>query len=325
MVPKRHADSGAGFAVGGVVRQVVGNGEAFIAGRRADAARDVHPAFRDILPDLFQIRHQLLVTADGRQIGDGTVEIHRAHRLAGDFVLLSDRLMVLSVLAEELALFGPPAYFEEESRLVEIFLFVRQMIQLDQSKFNFLVAGSLNAFARAEDRDDVIGEFLRNIEQLVLPRGLIISDARLDQMPGAIQLVTVREAFPTLFRLDYGEVCIEVAIRLLRGGYLINDGIDALFQLWVAFHGERISDAFDDLVHIGIVEEKTLVFAFGLLGGAGKVLQSARDLALTKVCRNGGGLVGAEPWVPKRIVDVHLRKWNGRQMLGLVSCRIAGE
>ena len=52
VVPERHADGGAGFSVGRVVGEVVGDGESLVLGGGPDAARDVHLAKHNVVPDL---------------------------------------------------------------------------------------------------------------------------------------------------------------------------------------------------------------------------------------------------------------------------------
>ena len=82
----------------------------------------------------------------------------------------------------------------------------------------------------------------------VLAGGLVVGDGRLDQVAGAIQFVAVLDVLPALLRLDEGVIGVEVAVGLLGGGDLVDDGVGALFQVGVALVGQRVGDALDDLV-----------------------------------------------------------------------------
>ena len=73
-----------------------------------------------VVPDAFQGVEQSLVAGQRGHVGHAAVQVHRPHGVAGHFGLLADRLVVLGVFAEQLALVGSAAHVEEEFGLVEV-------------------------------------------------------------------------------------------------------------------------------------------------------------------------------------------------------------
>ena len=108
----------------------------------------------------------------------------------------------------------------------------------------------------------MVGHFAGHVEQLVLAGGLLVGDGRLDQMAGAVQFMAVLDVLPAILRLDERVIGVEIAVRLLGGGDVVDDGVGPLLQVGVALVGQRVGDAFEDLVDIGIVVERPSCLPF---------------------------------------------------------------
>ena len=86
-----------------------------------------------------------------------------------------------------------PALTQEEHGPVEIASVASLAVQLDQRELDLLVTVGAPESVRAERLADVIREAHRRVEQHPLARGPNVGQARLNQVPGAIQLVLVRQ------------------------------------------------------------------------------------------------------------------------------------
>ena len=272
VVPQADADGGARLAISRVVGQIVGDGEALVARRRADAAGQVHLVLRHVVPDFVHRGQQPFVAGDRRRVGHREVEVHRPHRVADHLRLFADRLVVLGVLAEQLAAVRLAALVEKEQRQFEVAFLLGGPVELDEGQLDLLVAAGLVALVGAENRVDVVGQFAGDLEQLVLAGGLPVGDRRLDQVAGAVQFVAELVAFPAILRLDEGVIGVEVAVRLLGGGDEVDDRVGPLLQIGVALVGQRVGDAFQHLVHVGIVVEPPSCLPFSRPAATAKFL-----------------------------------------------------
>ena len=154
----------------------------------------------------------------------------------------------------------------------------------------------------AEDGVDVVGQLAGHVQELALAGGLVVGDGRLDQVAGAVQFVAVLDVLPAILRLDEGVIGVEVAVGLLGGGDQVDDGVGPLLQLGVALVGQRVGDAFEDLVDVGVVVElRPSCLPVLQPGGDGEVLDAAGDLALAQVGLDGGGAVGAQARAPEGV------------------------
>ena len=101
---KRHAageqgqtKGGAGFGIGGAVGQMIGHGKGFASGLGTDSAGDVHLLFINIVEQALGGSLQLGITQLQSQIGNGTVQIYRTHRMTQGLILLRYRHMELRI------------------------------------------------------------------------------------------------------------------------------------------------------------------------------------------------------------------------------------
>jgi len=85
-------------------------------------------------------------------------------------LLLNDRLVVLGILAVELAALLLAPHIEKELGQVEVFLLAREPVELDQSDLNLLVTGRVRPLSRTKLSRDEVGAFERPCGFLALPR-----------------------------------------------------------------------------------------------------------------------------------------------------------
>ncbi len=98
MRPEDESDCRACLGIGSLIGQVIVESEAFVGARRTDAARQVHPPQRYILPKALARGQELGITRLARQIRHGAIEVHRAHGVAHHLDLLAHRQVRLAVV-----------------------------------------------------------------------------------------------------------------------------------------------------------------------------------------------------------------------------------
>ena len=95
--PKKQANCGASFRIAFQVRQVVVLRKSLILGRRAQASGQVEFAPAEILPKIFADSSELIVFQFVSKICSRAVEVHCAHGVADNFMLLAKRLVRLHI------------------------------------------------------------------------------------------------------------------------------------------------------------------------------------------------------------------------------------
>src|SRR5215211_4631997 len=130
---------------------------------------------------------------------------------------LADRTMVLPVVPAEPAVAeqAGAAPIDEVSGLLQIPLVPGFPVQLDKSAFDLWVAADAIdlAWLGAHRVDDEAS----HLQEPGAARGPVQSDGGLDEMTGAVQLVSPLELNEPFTRKPDLEVGVQVAVRLLRG------------------------------------------------------------------------------------------------------------
>ena len=111
-----------------------------------------------------------------------------------------------------------------------------------------------------------VGVFAHDVQQRRLAGRLIIGDAGLDHMPGAVELVAFFQVLPFVFRLLDDEVGVQVAVRLLRAADQRDQLVRLPFQLCVRPQHQRIGRRFQPLGHVAVLEDHAVKFAPALPG-----------------------------------------------------------
>ncbi len=166
----------------------------------------------------------------------------------------------------------------------QVALLAGAAVQLDEGGLDLGVAAHAvdAALARAEDRVDVVGEAPGDVEEPGAAGGAPERDRRLDQVPGAVQLVAPVQLGPAPVGAHHLVVGLEVAAVLLGLGEQPGDLLDAFGQPGrLVGAGGRVpelpGDRFQPLVDVR-VEERQVV---DVLAGRG----ARREAEVVEVAR----------------------------------------
>ena len=233
LVPEGIGDGGAGLQIGRRVRQLVVVAERFALVARTDAAREVHFFRDDIIPKRVDGAHQRAVAGQCGDIRHAGVEIARADRVTDSFGLLDDRDVVLAVGAKDLAAqVTASSHVDEELCEVEVARVACGAVELAQADLDFLVTRHALELigGRAEGLVDQIGAFAGHIEQRAFAGDGEMGCRRLVQMADVVKFMAGGQVAPALFaghavREAQRARGVEIAVRLLRGGHLGDQGI----------------------------------------------------------------------------------------------------
>jgi len=236
--------------------------------------------------------------------------------VAGRLGLLGDGLVILAVVAVDLRplLTLPAADVEEEPRELEVLVAAGDVGELDQRQLDFLVSGHVVAFLGPEDAGDVVGELDRDVQQRLLAGGAIVSDGRLEEMPGAVQLVAGAAVRPPALRLLERVVAVEVAVGLLGGGDPGDDLVDLPVEVRVAVGLEQVGSALQHLVDVGVVEVNALKAAFHEAAGLGEIAEAPGLPAPLEVVRDRPRAVRLDARGPEFVLDGHLGERHGLEL-----------
>src|SRR5580692_7916719 len=105
-----------------------------------------------------------------------------------------------------------------------------------------------------ERRRDVINVVLHDVEPSATTRRSEVSDRALEQMPCVVELVVVAQVGPTLVRLAAVVPAVEIAVRTLRFGEILYDGVDLCFDRLVAPVRKRVARRLDPLADVRVPE-----------------------------------------------------------------------
>ena len=279
---------------------------------RPDPARNVHLPLNDVRPESIGSIDQGPIPRVEGHIGHGTVQVHRPHRVADDFRLLSDGHVVLIVWPPQSAPGFVAPEIQEEPCEIEISFFSRCLVKFHQGQFDLFVAAKAESLRRSKRVVDTVGIPRGHAKKRAFAGGAPMGDGGLEQVAGTIQLVLVLQVGPALSRLGQGIVRVEVSIRLLRGGNFGNRGVNHSFQRGIAIGGQGVGRALDQLEYIGIVGAGALVIASDQLCGLGEVADASRLLAALEDVWNRLVAIDSQSRGPKRVVKLHRGVWYGR-------------
>src|ERR1017187_1808736 len=103
---------------------------------------------------------------------------------------------------------------------------------------------------------------------------------------------------------------VEVAVRLLRRGDLLDQSIDVGVELGIWMNAEGVGGALDHFVDVSVVEGIRRIFvvverlARKRLGGADEIIDASGLLIFLKGERDGDGAVGLDAGRPESVVDM---------------------
>jgi len=323
VVPEDAADGRAGLVVGRQVGQFVVIAEGFAPVAGAQPAGQRHLLVDDILPQGLDRGEVLLIAGQGGDIGHGGVHVHRPHGVADRLPLLDNRQMILHVAGvakgpHQLPPVRAPALIQEELGQVEIFLLPGQAVQLDQPQLHLLMPRHGVQGVRAEDPADQVGGAPGDIQEGALAGGLVVGDRALKHVAEVVQLVAHEQVRPAgragglrrMLRVDRPRG-VEVAVRLLGGGDLLDDAVDVSFQRRIRLHLQGVGRPFDHLENIRVVELVADVGAGHLAGGFDEVSDAPGFLTLLEIVGDRHLPVGLDARQPEGILNAHPGKRDG--------------
>jgi len=185
------------------------------------------------------------------QICHGCIHIDSTHTVSYRFFLFINGSMALVILyilrnhskmipitlcgflSKKSRIFPP--LLKKISRLLFVGLISCCMIHAHQTYFNLLMPRYSGQLVRPESVYDVSRHAFHNLKQLILAGSLIICDSSLHHMTCTVQLVTLKQILPSVLRLFYCEICIQISIRLLCTSDQFNRLISQFFQLFISF------------------------------------------------------------------------------------------
>ena len=98
---------------------------------------------------------------------------------------------------------------------------------------------------------------------------------RLEEVPGAVQLVVVIEVRPALVRFVDLVGGVDVAIGLLRGSHQRDDLVHHFLDLRIADVGEVEGGGFEPFVDVGVHKDGAAIFALACTGSQSQVVEVA--------------------------------------------------
>ena len=121
--------------------------------------------------------------------------------------------------------------------------------------------GISSDFVLAEPLADEIGCSLHDVEKLLLPESLFPGYGRFDHVTHAVELVGLVKVCPPVGGILYDEVGVDISVGLLS----LSDGIYNFFgfclQLRVRSYRKRVSDCFQPLGDVAVLEDHSVEFS----------------------------------------------------------------
>ena len=224
------------------------------------------------MPDGVQGRKQRGVSHHGYNVCHARIKVGGAHGMSQGGTLFTHWMMLLCIVVFQPALsigfIGNTSNVNEFLCHIQIELFARCLIQLDQSQFYFLVSGSLHDWlsvvivgvALKEHFVDVSSVLLRHIQPLALAGCTEISYGPLIHVTHVIEFVAVVYkgirpvagvvvGIAQMRRQDM--MLIKITIRCLRGGDDINNLVHLLLQGGILLQCKQTGRTLHHLEQVG--------------------------------------------------------------------------
>ena len=211
------------------------------------------------------------------QICHGCIHIDSTHTVSYRFFLFINGSMALVILyilrnhskmipitlcgflSKKSRIFPP--LLKKISRLLFVGLISCCMIHAHQTYFNLLMPRYSGQLVRPESVYDVSRHAFHNLKQLILAGSLIICDSSLHHMTCTVQLMTLKQILPSVLRLFYCEICIQISIRLLCCGDNIYNVISSLFKRSIRLYYQRICHSLKPFCHVTVLKDHTVKLA----------------------------------------------------------------
>ena len=224
-VPHHPRHRRARLGIGAAVGEFEGGAERLAGVVRTQAAGDIGLGRIGAVPQAPGRVPQVAVLEFQAGVGQPAGEINRPHRVPRDIPLLHRRLVVLEMAIATQARRLLPALVQEEAGPLGVGALAGFTRQLDQRQLDLGMPVCRFAGVGPELGADVIGQPHRHVQQRLRPGCAVVGNARLDQVPRAVQLMHVDEVGVALARPFEGEIGVQVAVWLLRGGNVVHETV----------------------------------------------------------------------------------------------------
>lgn len=147
---------------------------------------------------------------------------------------------------------------DEEAGEIEVAFFASLTVKLDEGQFDLRVPVGGPVLTGAEDAVEVVGEAAGDLQQRVISGRAVVGHRPLHQVSGTVHLVGVLEEGVALAGAFFDEVGAQVAVGLLGGGDVGDDGRGGLAQLRPVLGLEHITDGLNPLVQVRVGVQRPL-------------------------------------------------------------------
>ena len=274
---EHQTDGSAGLGVYGIVRQVVVDRKGFTHKCGADAARNVHAALCDALPQIAASREQRLILRFLCDVRHAGVKVHGTHGVAHGVLLLTHGQGALGVVGIQLrravpnvpaaVLFffykivrGLTAHVYKVLRKLLILFVARGAPQTHQCELHLRVARAGARVFLHELLVDAVCILRHDVEQLALAGDLIIRHGSLHHVACTVKLMCLADVRPRFVGTLHGEIGIDIAVFVLGSAVEPNGLVHDLFKLRVFARCKRIGRRFDPLRDIAVLEHHAVEF-----------------------------------------------------------------
>ncbi|CAM5650614.1 hypothetical protein SGRIM119S_03971 [Streptomyces griseorubiginosus] len=306
--PLDRGDGGAGLAVRPLVGQLVRVAEVLLVVMGPEPSGEVGLGGGHRRPQPLRGGPQFLVPDLRRQIGGRGQQVQLPYGVPLDVGRLAQRHPVLAVrLTAQQAVSEP---VDEVAGQFQVAPLAGLPVQLHEGGLDLGVAvdavDGLAAVRRSEDRVDVVGELACHVQEFGAAGGPVVGHRGLDQMSGAVQLVTPAQLLVPLAALAELEPRVEVAVVLLGRGHKGDDAVDVGGERLVLALTELPGGGLQPLVDVRVHERVgTLELALGRARGEPQVVQVARRLQQVGALGDGGAGVDLAAHGPEAVPQLH--------------------
>ena len=227
-----------------------------------------------------------------------------------------------------------PRSWQKDLGLLEVFALAGGAEEFHQADFYLFMAGRLLELARrgAEGVADEVGALKGDIEERAFAGRPKVGDGGFIEVANIVELMAAGKFRPAggaeevdaAFGVD-GAGGVKIAIGLLGGGNFGNEGVEILVELGVGLDGQGIGGAFNDFIHVGIVEGDTAEGAGHELAGFGEVIDAAGLFALLEVVPDGGQAIGLHARGPEAVVHADSGERDGLERVVFDVCGESGR
>ena len=252
----RRRDPRTGLAVGAVRRQLPVLAEPLVLVPAAHAAGQVGPPGHGALPLPDDGIDQLVVRGVDADVDGRRREVQRPDGVPAPDVGLADRHVVLEVrpAQRDVGEGAVPAPVEEQPRLLGVPRLVQRPAQLGQAHLDLRVAADALHTVGAERRADVVRSPPRRLDQGVRTAGPHPGDRGLQQVAGAVQLVTHLQVGVPRRLAGVPEAGVQVPVVVLRGDHPRGEPPERRLRPLVTGTSGLPGERLEQLVDLGVGE-----------------------------------------------------------------------